>query len=365
MEENRMKLLNHFMCCILLLGLISCSNDISEGAEKFNDSFFYNAVDLSLLPKLRKSKTVFYDQDKKLKDALTLLAKAGVNTIRLRIWVSPESEDSSFDEVKKFSKELRSKGFKIWLTVHYSDSWADPGNQKLPKAWDALLFENLLFKVNVYTKRIVAEISPDIIQIGNEINNGFLFPHGDIYNNQVQFIELLSTGVNAVREASETCKIMIHVAGLKQADWFFSQLKEVDYDLIGISYYPKWHVKNLEEFEYKFNDLSEKFEKDILIAETAYPFTLDWNDLTHNVMGGNDALILPDYPATKSGQLKFCQKVKSIVLETKRGRGFCYWGAELVAFDGHESLNGSAWENQALFDFNNTVLPVMGVFNME
>lgn len=322
-------------------------------------------MDISSLPKLRKANTLFYDQKNHASDLLTILSQGGVNTVRLRIWVSPETVDSSFEEVKSFSKELRNIGMKVWITVHYSDTWADPGSQQLPQGWKDLAYEDLLFKVNEYTKRIVREIAPDIIQIGNEINNGFLFPYGGIYNNQEQFLTLLSAGVKAVREVSESCKIMIHVAGTSQADWFFNVIKNIDYDMIGISYYPKWHGGNLENLEVSLNQLSQKFGKDILIAETSYPFTLGWNDWTNNVMGDNEALILPEYPASEQGQLKFFQEIKEIVLRTNRGRGFCYWGAELVAFGGVESTNGSPWENQALFDFNGKILPVISVFKRE
>jgi len=351
--------------CLVLVMLVSCSKDTLDASKTLEEPFFFNSVDLSLVPKLRKAQTVFFDQNKKPKDLLDLLTNAGVNTVRLRIWVSPATEDSSFEEVKNFSKELREKGMKLWLTVHYSDTWADPGSQQLPNDWNGGTYQDILDNVFVYTKRIMEEIAPDIIQIGNEVNHGFLFPYGDIYKNQNQFLELLSVGIQAVRAVSDTCKIMIHVAGTSQADWFFGRLVGLDFDMIGISYYPKWHGKNLEEFELEFKNLSQKYDKEILIAETSYPFTLDWNDWTHNVMGDNEALILPNYPATEQGQLKFLQKIKEIALTTEKGIGFCYWGAASVAFDGNESTKGSSWENQAIFDFNNNVLPVINVFNMK
>jgi len=116
--------------------------------------------------------------------------------------------------------------------------------------------------------------------------------------------------------------------------------------------------------EDQLSSLSENFGKEILIAETAYPFTLGWNDWTNNIVGLDEHLILPDYPATPEGQRSFLRDLKTLVLEVSNGIGFCYWGAELIAWDGETSTNGSPWENQALFDFNNVELPVLQEFNL-
>ena len=210
----------------------------------------------------------------------------------------------------------------------------------------------------------MTEIEPEYIQIGNEINTGILFPHGDIVNNPNQFLELINQGVSAVRSSSSTTKIILHCAGYEASQWFFNLVDEVDYDIIGISYYPKWHGKSFEELEDQLSSLSENFGKEILIAETAYPFTLGWNDWTNNIVGLDEHLILPDYPATPEGQRSFLRDLKTLVLEVSNGIGFCYWGAELIAWDGETSTNGSPWENQALFDFNNVELPVLQEFNL-
>ena len=112
-------------------------------------------------------------------------------------------------------------------------------------------------------------------------------------------------------------------------------------------------------------DLSESFNKQILIAETAYPFTLGWNDMTNNIVGSNDQLILPEYPATNEGQRKFIMDIKTIIEELESGIGFCYWGAELIAWKGTQSTDASPWENQALFNFNNEALPILTEFKNE
>ena len=108
--------------------------------------------------------------------------------------------------------------------------------------------------------------------------------------------------------------------------------------------------------------MSESINKQIIIAETAYPFTLEWNDWTNNIVGLNEQLILPEYPATIEGQLKYIRDLKGITQELEKGIGFCYWGAELIAWKGTQATDASVWENQALFDFNNKALPVLNEF---
>ena len=175
---------------------------------------------------------------------------------------------------------------------------------------------------------------------------------------------MVNIGVDAVRNYSTNTKIILHCAGFEYSNWFFNIVKEVDYDIIGISYYPWWHGKSLVDLQNQLSNLSINFNKEILIAETAYPFTLGWNDWTNNIVGLDEHLILPDYPATPEGQRNFIRDLKTVVLEGSGGVGFCYWGAELIAWDGENSEISSVWENQALFDFNNIELPVLQEFNL-
>ena len=105
---------------------------------------------------------------------INALIQNGVNTIRLRLWVNPADESSSLEEVKEFSNELRSRGFKIWITPHFSDTWAHPGQQQIPSNWESLSFEELKNQLYAHTYQIMNEINPDYIQIGNEINTGIL-----------------------------------------------------------------------------------------------------------------------------------------------------------------------------------------------
>ena len=351
---------------ILIISLfISCQDEVSNDnlGNQYTSSII-SGVDISDYPKVSSFNPVFYDENNNEISFINSLIQNGVNTIRLRLWVNPVDESSSLDEVKEFSNELKSLGFKIWITPHFSDTWAHPGQQQIPSDWISLSFEELKNQVYTYTSQIMNEINPDYIQIGNEINTGILFPHGRIADNQDQFVELVNEGVNAVRNSSTNAKIILHCAGFESSNWFFNIVNEVDYDVIGISYYPWWHGKSLDDLQNQLSSLSNNFEKEILIAETAYPFTLGWNDWTNNNVGLEEHLILPEYPASPQGQKDFIRDVKNLILEVNNGIGFCYWGADRIAWDGETSTNGSTWENQAVFDFDNKELPVLKEFNL-
>lgn len=347
----------------LLFLLLACSEDNIEKHDNSQlENEFVNAVDISSYPEISLSNPKFYNESGVEENFIQQLKNNGVNTIRLRLWVNPSDLHSGFEEVKTFSDQLKSMGFKIWISLHYSDTWADPAQQITPISWQNLNFTELSIKVKEYTKNVILEINPDYIQIGNEINNGFLHPLGNIHNKPQQFKDLLALAIDTVRENSTSTQIIIHFAGVNNSLWFFQQIENLDYDIIGLSYYPIWHDKNLLNLKEHLNQLENNFNKKILIAETAYPFTLDWNDHTNNIVGENQQLILPDFPATPLGQYNFLAEIKSIIQQTPNGLGLCYWGAELVAWKGQDAVDASSWENQALFDFQNKVLPGIKIF---
>jgi arabinogalactan endo-1,4-beta-galactosidase len=346
----------------------SCSKEDKEPdpviPDVNTDTFFIRGADISAFPKIEQSNPVFYNQNNEEQDFITILKNSGVNTARIRLWVNPDEIHSGFNEVNEFATNLASQGFRIWLTLHYSDTWADPGNQNTPADWQNLSSGALKDSVYHYTQRVVNIIDPDYIQIGNEINGGILFPYGQISSNPDQFFEILKTGVRAVRDASSKAKIIIHYAGLNNPSYFFGEISTLSYDFIGISYYPAWHGRSLENLKAQLESLYESSKKPIVIAETAYPFTLGWNDWTNNIIGLEEHLV-PDYDASPAGQKKFMNKISEIMKDLNKGKGYCYWGAELIAFDGPTSSNGSPWENQALFDFDNKALPVLDAFSQD
>lgn len=321
---------------------------------------FIAAADISKYPEMEASRPTFYTEDGRPGDFLEILQSSGVNTIRLRLWVDPQNGHSGLEEVEAFCQRLRSMGFRLWLALHYSDTWADPGRQEMPARWQSLDFARLKDSVHAYTRHVAERLQPEIIQPGNEINSGFLHPAGHLALHPQQFRALLSTAVQAVRAASPNAKILLHFAGIENANGFFQQVADLDFDLIGLSYYPIWHGKNLSLLQTTLKQLAR--HKPVVIAETAYPFTLGWNDWTTNLVGLPEQLILPEYPATPQGQRDFLKKIKAIVQETPRGAGLCYWGAEWTAWKGPTATDGSPWENQALFDFDHRALPALRVF---
>jgi arabinogalactan endo-1,4-beta-galactosidase len=352
----------------VLLGIVfSCSdNDTNETPvvdPPAAEDTFIRGADVSFLPEIESSGAILYN-NAKAEDMLTTLKNAGCNTIRIRLWKNPAGRHSGMAEVKALAQKVKAAGMKVWLTVHYSDSWADPALQTTPAEWKNLSFADLKTAVAGYTTTIITEINPDIIQVGNEINSGLLWPQGHLINQEAQCLALLATASATIRSKAPNTKIMIHYAGVAASDtnWFFNKLKNIDYDYIGLSYYPVWHGKNLGTLTTTINALGKTFNKKVLIAETAYPFTLGYNDWTNNIVG-LDSQLVSGYPATPEGQKSFVLAIKDIVKASAYGQGFAYWGGEWISFKGNEATNGSTFENQAFYDFSNKALPVFQAFN--
>lgn len=358
-----------FLACYLSLALASACEpaplpDSTGPAEPAPTALpLVKALDLSGYPEIVDGATwTFRNAAGQAAELPSLVRDSGVNTIRLKLWVAPEDPYAGLAAVTAFSQSLRLLGFDIWLTLHYSDTWADPGQQHSPSAWQDLAFPALLDSVRHHTRQVMQAIRPDIIQLGNEINNGLLHPAGHLADHPEQFVALLETAAQTVRQEADSTRILLHFAGIQGAEWFFQQVRSIDYDLIGLSYYPRWHGTDTDALALTIRRLGETHRRPVLIAETAYPFTLQWNDWTHNVVGLEEQLILPDFPASPAGQRAFLQRIRHIVETTPAAAGWCYWGAALVAWKGTQATNGSPWENQALFDFDGKALPALGVF---
>jgi len=320
------------------------------------DYFVYGA-DVSFLPAIRKAAYPLYNQQGMKEDMLVSLKAGGFNAIRLRVWHQPDDPIHGLAEVKKLALEARSMGVKIWLSIHYSDTWADPGAQTKPKAWSNIAYTLLLDSVYQYTKQVVEQIQPEYVQIGNEINHGFLWPEGS-GSNASQFFALLQSGAKAVRDNAPNSIILLHYAGYRNATDYFKWIAGVDYDAIGLSYYPIWHGKSIDSLVQTVQTLKLNTQKEVMLAEYSYPFTFAWNDYTNNVLG-DSSQILPQFPATPLGQKQYVLYLQQILRENGAS-GMAYWGAEWVAFKGKTATNGSSFENQALWDFEGKTLPILG-----
>lgn len=161
---------------------------------------------------------------------------------------------------------------------------------------------------------------------------------------------------------------MLHHSSVENAIYFFTELEpfKIDYDIIGLSYYPQFQIKDLDIVASKINELANTFDKDLLIVEVAYPFTLQWNDNQTNYIGSLNQ-ILPEFSPTPEGQKAYMEWLITAIknIPENHGIGFCYWAPDWVSFSGNEvtSTNGTSWEDQCLFDFENKALPALNAFN--
>ncbi len=332
----------------------------------------YLGADISSLYKSEAVGGVYATSDGTEADALQILKDAGLNYARLRVWVDPADGYHNKAEILAMAKRFKSLGIKLLVDFHYSDNWADPGKQYKPAAWENYDFEQLKQAVYDHTfdvcNSLAAQGTPaDMVQIGNEINAGMLWPDGD-YNHFDNLADLLKSGYQAVKDSSSTTRVMLHVAegGDNEMNrWWFDNItnRDVPFDVIGVSYYPFWHG-SLAQLQANLNDLSVRYDKDVVVAEFAYAFTVLENDNLSNIAGRN--LAVDGYPFTPGGQRRMLRDVMAVVRGVPNGRGLgvFYWDATWTAVPGNgwettnpESENG--WENQALFDYSNRALPAM------
>jgi len=330
---------------------------------------FIRGVDISTTPQIKNAGGV-WKLNNVAGDMLDIFKTNGANYVRLRLWHTPTNKYCGLDSTLAFAKEVKAKGFHFLLDIHYSDWWADPGQQTKPAAWNGLSFAVLTDSVRSYTKRVIQAFKnqntlPDMVQVGNEITPGMLWPDGKIsVGGWGNFTTLLKAGIQGVKEVDTTCKIMIHIdRGGDNAScrWFFDNLRSnnVSYDIIGLSYYPWWHG-SLSAAQNNLNDLATRYNKDLIIVETAYPWTTQYmNDGVGNV--GFDPAKLPSgYPVNPQGQRDFLTYLIQLIKNTtsKKGIGFFYWEPAYISVP----PVGSAWENYALFDFSGNAFPTIQAF---
>ena len=333
-------------------------------------------ADISTLKKVEDNGGTFYDKGKR-KDPLVILRSHGVNYVRLKIWKDPVNVDGYNDlaQTVEMVERAKKKGLKILLDFHYSNFWADPGRQDKPTAWVGLNPEELERAVYDHTAKTMqalkdAQALPDMVQIGNEINSGMLWPDGKTWGEGSggfdRLAPLLRAGIDGVRDVAgnKKVKIMLHLAeggdnGLYR--WWFDEVTArgiTDFDVIGLSFYPYWHG-TLEQLSYNLADISARYDKDVVVVETAYAFTLENGDALANIFGAAQQA-KAGYPATVAGQADFLRDLREVVQNVPDGRGLgvFYWEPAWIPVEGAgwRSGEGNAWENQALFDFEGNAL---------
>ena len=352
-----------FVLCVILFS--SCWEAVTASEREF-----LFGGDISMLTKIEEHGGIFRDEGKPA-DFLKILKKYGCNCQRLRIFVNPTYRNAVVQDTAytiALARRIKSHGMKLLLNFHYSDTWADPGHQAKPAAWADLGFEELVSKVTEYTSSVIDEFNknevlPDMVQIGNEITPGMLWPDGklgrgdDAEASWQRFTRLLKAGVEGVRQPlkkEQDVRIMIHVdcgGNNKRTQWFFDNLNHngVPYDIIGVSFYPWWHgtMDNLRE---NLRETVKKYGKDIMVVETAYPYRGDWS-------GKKNML----WPVTQQGQYQFLVDLVRCVRQVpeNRGIGVLYWYPESIPVKGLRIWNGGS---TALFDTQGNALPALKAF---
>jgi len=359
------------------------------------DPDFIMGADVSMLNQIEENGGKYFDIGVE-GDPLVILQNHGVNWIRLRLWNDPTDKNGNplgggnndLRRTVEVAVRAKSLGLKLLLDIHYSDWWADPGQQNMPRAWKGFNTEELNQAVYDFTKESVQTLAdagamPDMVQIGNEVNSGMMWPAGKTWSEGGEvvggydgFAELLSQGIQAVRDSDPNnpdpllrVRIAIHLADGGNNELYrtvFDELtkKSIDFDVIGLSYYSFWHGP-LHRFVSNINDISERYQKDVVVLEAAYPYTTEDADGHPNLVSG-DVPDLGGYNTTVQGQATAIRDVILAVSQVPNGRGLgiFYWEPEWIPVEGAgwAAGQGNAWENLAMFDFVGNALPSLNVF---
>ena len=361
---------------------------------------FIKGMDLSTLLENEKCGAKYYT-DGKEKDILQICKDNGVSMIRLRLWNDPKSDrgepygagNNDLAVTVETGKRVTDAGMSVLLNYHYSDFWADPGKQIKPKAWKDYGPDELEKTVYEFTKSSLKKlldqgVNIGMIQVGNELSNGLLWPDGQVpeYKNIARFV---SAGIRACREVKKEIPLMIHLDNggnnelyRRWFDNYFANGGE-DFEYIGMSYYPFWHGR-LRELSANMEDVALRYHKHIIIAEVSMGFTMEdyagYEKLTASERKGyatkEKLLENLDYPMTKEGQADFTsdflERVRKVPED--RGCGFFWWEPAWIPRPGSgwatpaslKYMNdpgpcGNEWANQALFDYDGNALPTWDV----
>ncbi|HCP40859.1 MAG TPA: hypothetical protein DIT65_03625, partial [Cryomorphaceae bacterium] len=298
----------------------ACEKALAPAPEKRPS---WGGTDFSQLPKVEAEAWIFRDSDSNEVDPILYLAEKGLHVIRLKVW-NNSSGDGSLSELVPYAQRIHDAGMRVMLTFHYSNTWADPGAQTIPVQWANLDEAALLDSVRSFTQKVVLATDADYVQIGNEVNHGMMKPFG-VRDGSGNFQNLLKAGLEGARQANDSIITFIHYAGIENAEIFYSTIDSLDFDAIGLSYYPKWHGKNLGDLSNSCFDLTTKFDRPVYIVESSYPFTLDWADWTNNHVGSTDQII-GEFPPSRDGQKAFIEELRN--LTDSLGTGLVYWGGE-------------------------------------
>ena len=375
-----------------------------EPVDGISDDF-YRGMDASAVLALENSGVKYYNFDREEQDVFMTLAQAGVNYIRLRVWNDPYDENGNgygggnndVATAIALGQRATKYGMKVCIDFHYSDFWADPKKQFVPKAWEGMDIEEKSdalynFTLESLTQLLDAGVDVGMVQIGNEINNG-MSGETDVANVR----KLLTAGSKAVREAAANSGKEILVAvhytnidDMKKLDTLLTglQVKEIDYDIVGLSFYPYWHG-TIEDLKNAIIHIRDTYGKKVYVAENAYCYTAEDGDGSANSVEGTDDLA-EGYSASVQGQANEVRDVCAAASEAG-AEGVFYWEGTWIPVgpadadnsdlwekygsgwassyasgydpkDAGQYYGGCSWDNQAMFDFTGHPLASLNVF---
>ncbi len=316
--------------------LYSCST--SKNIQTTSKSSFAKGADVGWLPQMEATGYKFYDTDGSEKDCLQLLKDRGMNTIRLRVWVNPNDDKASGhcskEETVVMALRAQKMGMRIMIDFHYSDSWADPGKQFKPKAWENHTFSELMTDVYDHTFDVLsalksAGVTPEWVQVGNEIPGGMMWPEGST-KNWSQLAQLLNKGYEATKAIDAKIKVIVHLDEGNNSEkfrWFFDNAtaNNVKYDVIGLSYYPFWikkdYTETIADLANNLNDMATRYNKEVMVVE----------------VGG-------EYDKVQNTYEMLAATIKAVkAVPNNKGLGVIYWEPQGEKSWSHYSL--SAWQS--------------------
>jgi len=310
-----------------------------------NTAAFAKGADIGWLQQMEATGYKFYNDEGKETDCIQILKDHGINSIRLRTWVNPSNDRASGhcskEETVAMALRAKNAGMKVMIDFHYSDSWADPAKQVKPAAWKNLSFEGLKqalydYTVDVMTALKTAGVTPDWVQVGNEITPGLLLPDGSS-DNFPQLVQLLNRGYDAVKAVNQDTKVILHIDqgnnNTRFRWWFDGVTKQgVKFDIIGMSYYPYWlsdshpdYTLSINDLASNMNDMAQRYGKEVMVVE----------------VGGDDT------QAQNTYDLLIAVQAKVRAVPNGKGLGVFYWEPE----------GARSWSNYALSAWGNDGKP--------
>ena len=328
-----------------------------ECVENLPQDFIFG-MDASCVPALEAGGVRYSDHDGAERDVFQILGDNGINYIRVRVWNDPFNGNGNgygggncdIENVLNIGRRATAAGLKLLVNFHYSDFWADPGKQMVPKAWQEMNIEDKCDALYRYTKESLtklmdAGVDVGMVQIGNE-TNGYMCGERDWAN----ITRLMSAGSRAVREVCPGALTVLHFTNPEKVTHYAEYGRilseyDVDYDVFASSYYPYWHG-TMDNLAQVLSHIAETYGKKVMVAETSYAYTASDTDYYGNTVGSGSAVA--GYPLSVQGQADLVRDViDTVANKTKNGIGVFYWEGTWIAAGG-----GSYGENRTLWERN-------------